>query len=221
MMELLGEDCKSLKEELSSFCQVVDKAKTEEDRLDAEKDMLKVLDKITKNVASLRKTIPTPEFAFNSLENYVLAYYNIEKEELKAFSVYYNSMFDEMDNLSATVSEAINNHAYSQLERDHLSVGISCFEHSLNAFYYGSMGSMSLLPKSSREMHFKTAKKWKCFPNGTPFDLSQEEYEQFQMQEMARCEEELNRFNAAVNYEEQQLTEMEDRIDKLEKIAGQ
>jgi hypothetical protein len=51
---------------------------------------------------------------------------------------------------------------------------------------------MSLLPKSAREKHFELAKKWTQFPNGTPLDLSQEEYEGFQMKEMAMCEEEIN-----------------------------
>ena len=219
-MELLSEDCRTLKQELASFFIRIDNAKTEEDKSYAEEDMLEFADKINEDIISLQKTMPAPEFSFNSIENYVLAYYDIEKEELMAFTTYYNSMFDEMDHLNSEIHSAIDNHSYSQLERDNISLIISCFEHYINGFYYGYMGTLSLLPKSAREKHFKMAKKWKCFPNGTPLDLSQEEYEQFQMQEVALIDEEINRFNAALNYTERQLEDLDNRLDELEKIAS-
>ena len=219
-MELLTEDCKTIKQEMVTFYQAIDNAKTEEDRKYAEEDMILFIEKIQKDVESLHKTMSAPEFSFNSLENYVLAYYDIDKEELIAFSTYYNSMFDEMDNLNSEILSTIERRNYSQLERDNISLIINCFEHYINGFYYGYMGSLSLLPKSAREKHFKVAKKWKCFPNGTPLDLSQEEYEQFQMQEVELINEEINRFNAALNYTERQLNELGERIDELEKIAN-
>ena len=216
-LDLLGEDCKSLNNELSAFYIVIDKSDSEEDKLDAEKNLEKVIGKTEKSVANLHKTFPAPIFNFNSMENYVLAYYIIETEELNAFTKYYETMFDDIDNLTMVIRDMIGNHTYSQLERDNVSTGINYFNHSLNALYYGYLGSISLLPKSARKTHYEMAKKWKCFPNGTPLDLAQEEYEQFQMQEMAKCEEELNHLNAVVNYEERQLDNMERRLDNLER----
>lgn len=220
VMELLSEDSRTLKQEMESFYVKIDNAKTEEDRLYAEEDMLEFAENINKDVKSLQKTMPAPEFSFSSIENYVLAYYDIEKEELTAFSAYYNSMFDEMDHLNSEIHNAIERHNYSQLERDNISLITYCFEHYINGFYYGYMGTLSLLPKSAREKHFKIAKNWKCFPNGTPLDLSQEEYEQFQMQEVALIDEEMSRFNAALNYTERQLDDLGKKIDALEKIAS-
>ena len=216
-LDLLGEDCKSLNNELSAFYIVIDKSDSEEDKLDAEKDLEKVIGKTEKSVVNLHKTFPAPIFNFNSMENYVLAYYKIETEELNAFTKYYETMFDDIDNLTMVIRDMIGNHTYSQLERDNVSTGINYFNHSLNALYYGYLGSVSLLPRSARKTHYEMAKKWKCFPNGTPLDLAQEEYEQFQMQEMAKCEEELNHLNAVVNYEECQLDNMERRLDNLER----
>lgn len=216
-MALLNDDCKLLKDEWAAFYKAIEKSQKEEDRHDAEVVLSKSIDKIEKSVKVLHKSFPAPKFSFNSFENYVLAYYKIEKEDINAFSKYYDTMFDDVYNIIASSREMIGNHTYSQIERDNLLAGFNYFSHSLNAFYYGYLGSLSLLPKSARKNHFEMAKKWGCYPNGTPLDLTQEEYVQFQMQEMAKCEEELNHLNAVVNYEDRMLDDLEGRIDELER----
>ena len=90
-----------------------------------------------------------------------------------------------------------------------------CMTYSINAFYYGYLGSISLLPKKSRKSHYELSKKWKTFPNGTPLDLSQEEYEQFQLYEINRYEDEVAKYGAQVNYEERKLKNLEKQIDEL------
>jgi cell division septum initiation protein DivIVA len=60
------------------------------------------------------------------------------------------------------------------------------------------------------------ASGWKSFPNGTPLDLSQKEYEQFQIQEINRYKEEVEKYGAKVNYEEQKLEDLEKQIDQLQ-----
>jgi len=215
-MALLNDDCMSLKDEMTAFYKTIDKSQNEEERHDAEVNLSKAISKIEKSVKVLHKSFPAPKFSFNSFENYVLAYYKIEGAELNAFSTYYESMFDDVDNLIIASREMIGNHTYSQIERDNLLVGFNYFSHSLNAFYYGYLGNLSLLPKSARKNHFELAKKWRCYPNGTPLDLTQEEYEQFQLQEIAKSEEEMNKLNAAVNYEDKHLDEIEDRLNKVE-----
>ena len=215
-MELLNDDCKIIKDGLMEMYKSIARSKNQDACSDAEMTMMKVLKKTEKSVRTLHKTFPTPIFTFNSLENYVLAYHKIEKEDINAFSKYYDTMFDDMDNLIVIIREMIDNHTYSQLERDNITMGFSYFSHSLNSFYYGYLGSLSLLPKSARKTHFEVAKKWKSFPNGTPLDLTQEEYEQFQMQEMAKCEEELNHLNAVVNYEDRILDDLEKQLDNME-----
>ena len=211
-MALLNDDCVSLKDEVTAFYKTIDKSQNKDERHEAEANLSKAIDKIEKSVKVLHKSFPAPKFTFNNFENYVLAYYKIESAELNAFSTYYVSMFDDVDNLIMASREMIENHTYSQIERDNLLVGFNYFSHSLNAFYYGYLGSMSLLPKSARKTHFEMAKKWRCFPNGTPLDLTQEEYEQFQMQEIAKSEEEMNALRAAVNYEDRSLDEIIEKI---------
>ena len=65
--------------------------------------------------------------------------------------------------------------------------------------------------------HYEMAKKWKNFPNGTPLDLSQEEYEQFQMNEINRYQEEISKYGEQVNYEERRVNELEKQIEELDK----
>lgn len=121
-----------------------------------------------------------------------MAYYKTEKEELNAFSTYYESMLDDMGKLNLQVKDVVGKETYSQIDLDALSTRISAYQHYLNGFYYGYLGSLSLFPKSARKVHFDMAKKWTSFPNGTPLDLAQEEYEQFQMKELEMIQEELN-----------------------------
>jgi hypothetical protein len=100
-------------------------------------------------------------------------------------------MLDDMDKLNASVRDMVQEGSYSQTLRGDLATMISGYQHYLNAFYYGYLGSLSLLPKSARKVHFDMAKKWTSFPNGTPLDLTQEEYEQFQMKELEIYQEEM------------------------------
>lgn len=188
IMDNLGKDCKEIKEKLA----VLSNTTEPQSKTQAEKDLLKVVAESERNLATFRKASPAPEFQFNSIENYVLAYYKTEKEELNAFSTYYESMLDDMDKLNLQVKDVVRKETYSQIDLDALSTSISAYQHYLNGFYYGYLSSLSLLPKSARKVHFDMAKKWTSFPNGTPLDLTQEEYEQFQMKELEILQEELD-----------------------------
>lgn len=191
VMDNLGKDCKELETGLSTLYNSVSSGDTLK-RTNAEKDLMKSIDDSDKNVATYRKMSPPPVFEFNSIENYVLAYYKTEKMELDAFSTFYGSMLDDMENLNENVKEMVKRGTYTQVERDGVTTLIGGYKHYMNAFYYGYLGSLSLLPKSSRKMHFDMAQKWTSFPNGTALDLTQEEYVQFQTKEMEMYEEELN-----------------------------
>ncbi len=192
VMDNLGKDSKNLEEGLSTLYNNIDSNRDTLNRTQAEKEFLKVVDTIEKNVANYRKLSPAPNFQFNSIENYVLAYYKTEKEELDAFSAYYNSMLDDMNGLCETARKMVGGGTYHPVtERDGMATLISGYQHYLNAFYYAYLGSLSLLPKSARKAHFDMARRWTRLPNGTPLDLTQEEYEQFQTQELGIYEEEL------------------------------
>lgn len=191
VMENLGQDCKKLSDELNAFYSVIDTAEDSLVITKAENDLMKAVASIEKNLASYRKTFPAPVFTLNSFESYIMAYYKTGFEELNAFSTFYDSMMDDLGNLKEATKAMVNTGEYSQLERYGLATSISCFNHSLDAFYYGYLGSLSLLPKSARKIHFEISRKWRCFPNGTPLDLTQEEYAQFQTKEMERCGEEM------------------------------
>ncbi len=191
-MSLVESDRRDLQEALSAFYSAMDEAKDEQQRKKAEKALLKANDAVKKNLASYRKAFPAPEFKFNSVESYILAYYNIKQEELNAYTITYENLYDTLEGICRSVDEMVKEGAYTPIEQTQLNLNISCLGHFLNSFYYGYLGEMSLLPKSARKAHFGLARKWIQFPNGTPLDLSQEEYEGFQMKEMAMCEEEIN-----------------------------
>ena len=186
----LGRDCKGLDEGLSTLYNIgaADTLK----RAWAEQELLKTVAENEKNLAMYRKNSPPPVYEFNRVENYVLAYYNTEKVELDAHSALYETMLNDMQGVNEAVKKMIIKRSYSQVERDGLATLISGYKHYLNAFYYGYLGSLSLLPNASRKMHFDMAQKWTSFPNGTPLDLSQEEYVQFQTKEVEMYEEEMN-----------------------------
>lgn len=191
VMENLGQDEKKLKDGLKTFYQLIDTAKDSTEIANAENNLQKTVRTIEKNLEMYRKLSPAPEFSFNSIESYILAYYKTGAEELNAFSAYFNSMLDDMENLKEATKGMVDADMFSQIERDEIATNMSCFEHSLDAFYYGYLGTLSILPKSARKIHFEISRKWTCFPNGTPLDLTQEEYEQFQTKEMERCAEEM------------------------------
>lgn len=191
VMDNLGKHCKDLKASLFTlYDQIGDNTDTLR-RSKAEKDLLKTLDTIEKSLTMYRKVSPAPDFKFNSIENYVLAYYKVEQEELNAFSAFYDSMLDDMGKLIESVRNVASKGTYTPIEQDGLTTIIGGYQHYLNAFYYGYLDGLSLLPKSARKMHFDMARKWTSFPNGTALDLTPEEYEQFQTKEMEIYEEEL------------------------------
>ena len=219
-MSLLYDECEDVKDEMEAFYKAVDKAHDEQDKADIEDDMRHTIDKHVKELDYIKSTMPAPEFDFNSIESYLLAYRDIDTDDLNGFPPFYDGMFKDMDNLYELIYYVLDRHEYSRINRDNISLQIKSIEYYMNGLYYAYLGSLSQLPKSARKLHFELAKKWTHFPNGTPLDLSQEEYEQVQMQEMKRLDEELSRYSAALNYEDQRLEELGKRLDELEEIAG-
>ena len=84
VMENLGQDEKKLKDGLKTFYQLIDTAKDSTELSNAENNLLKTVKAIEKNLAMYRKLSPAPEFSFNSIESYILAYYKTGTEELNA-----------------------------------------------------------------------------------------------------------------------------------------
>ena len=158
---------------------------------------------------------PAPAFDFNRAENYVLACYGIKQEELKAFSTFYLSLYDDLNETIGTLQEMIEMHNYSTEYKDIVNMNLNVMTYAINGFYYGYLGCLSLLPKDARKTHYELAKKWKNFPNGTPLDLSQEEYDQFQAYEINKYQEEVDKYGTQVNYEERKLNELEKQVDEL------
>ena len=215
-VEAIADFRQEMSEQSASFFAAMDKCKSMEERQKLEGELMAYLKKAGKNLQSYKKNIPAPDFEMKGLENYVLAYYGVKQEELKALSTYYLTLYDDIEDIASGLQEMVENHSYEKEYKDAVLLRLRCMTYSINAFYYGYLGSLSLLPKGARKFHYEVAKKWKNFPNGTPLDLSQEEYEQFQAYEMNRYQEEVNNYGAQVNYEERRLDELEERLDQLE-----
>ena len=215
-VDLLGSIGKDIKNNSESFFAAIEKCDNGADQQDIERDFLTFIKKTEKDIQKYKETFPAPDFSLQGVEQYVLAYYKINQEELQAFSLFYSSFYDDFDELMTLLYECVEEHNYSVMNRNSVNLNLNCIQYSINSFYYGYLGLVSLFPKSSREYHYKLAGGWKSFPNGTPLDLSQEEYEQFQIQEINRYKEEVEKYGAKVNYEEQKLEDLEKQIDQLQ-----
>lgn len=215
-VDAIGDFRQQMLDSSYSFFSAIDKSRDDDEKRELEDEMMITLKKIDKEVQYYKTTFPAPDFERTGVENYVLAYYGVKQEELKAFSTFYLSFYDDLEDASEVLKEMMASHEYSREYKDIVKQELTCMVYSINAFYYGYLGSLSLLPKSSRKMHYELSKKWKNFPNGTPLDLSQEEYEQFQMYEINRFNEEVEKYGAQVNYEERKLDELEKKFEELE-----
>ena len=122
VMELLGEDGQSMQEELANFYQSYEKARDDEEKADIENCLLQIVENNEKQLATYQRNYPAPSFENNDLENYILSYRNIKKEELDAFPGLYNSMLDDMKDINQSIKDMVKAHQYSHLERDLLSV---------------------------------------------------------------------------------------------------
>lgn len=220
-VDMLGDVRKDISNNCQSFFNTIARCKDDADRKELEDELMTSISKNEKDVQKYKEMFPAPDFSLKGVEQYVLAYYNINQEELQAFSLFYSTFYDDYDDLIALIREVVDSHDYSVINKNKVTMNLNCLQYSINAFYYGYLGLVSLFPKSFREYHYKLASGWKSFPNGTPLDLSQEEYEQFQAHEINCYKEEVEKFGAEVNYEEQKLEELENQIDQLQEQVKQ
>lgn len=196
-------------ETTSSFFSAVTKTKNNEEREELEEEMSKSLNKIEKEIAIYKKNVPIPDFNISVVESYVLAFHNIKVEELLGFKMYYSSIYDDLDNSFSVMRDILHSHDYSQNNQDLIDIDCQMISYGINSFYYAYLGFVSLMPKSSRSTHYELSKKWRNYPNGTPLDLSQEEYEQFQAIELNHMNDLVTKLNAILNYSTQKLRDIE------------
>ena len=220
-VDAIGDFRRDLLEYSDSFFKAMDKCKDEAEERDLESELLRSINKIEKDVKQYKITFPAPNFDLTNIESYILANYDINQDELNAFPVFYLSLYDDIEGTIETLKEMIASHDYSRAYRESVSLDLTCMTYAINSFYYGYLGCLSLLPKSARKVHYELAKKWRNFPNGTPLDLSQEEYEQFQAYEVNRYEEEVSKYGNQVNYEERRLNELENQVEQLQNAIEQ
>lgn len=198
----------NLNDASSAFFSAILRANTDKERHVLEEDMANFLKKTEKDIASYSNITPPPEFSVSEVETLVLGYYGIKQEELKAFSTYYASFFAELDDVVLSIMNMINKHEYSSNMSDLVKVELLIMEHSINFFYYAYLETLSMLPKSARSTHNELSKTWRHFPNGTPLDLTLDEYEQFQATEINRIDDILYDLSGKVNYEEQKILDL-------------
>ena len=215
-VDAIGDFRQDLSDCSNSFFNAMEKSKDEEEKKELEEEMMMSLKKIEKDIRHYKNTFPAPNFNITGTENYVLAYYGVKQEELKTFSTWYLSIYEDIEETTELLRGMLDSHNYSTTYKDAVNMNLACMGYNINAFYYAYLGSLSLFPKSARKTHYEMAKKWKNFPNGTPLDLPQEEYEQFQVYEINRLNEGVEKYGAQVNFEERKLNELEKQLEELE-----
>ena len=214
-VDLLASIRKDLAENIDALFIGVEKNKDEEDCLEIEENTKRFIKSTEKEINSYLKKCPAPDFNLQWRESLAMSFYGINSEELNGFSAYYESLYEDLEEIIEFLKETMEKHDYSTGNKLVLDTGVKCLQHSINAFYYGYLGSLSLLPKSARKPHYEMAKRWMGFPNGTPLDLPQEEYEQFQLNEMNQCQEEMEQLSSQINYEDNKLDELEKQLEDL------
>lgn len=217
-VDAIGDFRREISDYSSSFFAAMEKSKDEEEKKELEEEMMKSLKKIGNDITYYKNTFPAPNFDFDGTENYILAFYGVKREELKAFSSLYLSFYDDLEEMTDKLKDMIALHEYSRDYKDAVSLDLLCMTYAINTFYYGYLECLSLLPKGARKAHYEMAKKCKNFPNGISLDLSQEEYKQFQTYEINRLNEEVEKYGAQVNYEERRLFELEKQIKELSDV---
>lgn len=216
-VDLLAGIRKDLAGSTESLFTNMEKYKDKEDRNQFENDMMKIIGITQKDLISYQKKCPVPNFQLNWIENFVLSFRGLQAEELNAFSAYYESFYEDFEEIIEFLKETIDTHDYSSIRKQRLTTDLNCMQYSINGFYYGYLQILSLLPKSVRKTHYEMAGKWRNYPNGTPLDLPQEEYEQFQIKEIEHYKEEVEQYGSQINYEEQKLNDLEKQIDEENK----
>ena len=213
--DAIGDIHNELSEQSSSFFYAMEHSNDEDEQKVLESDMMKELKKIEKDIQYYKTTFPAPIFRFEGIDNYVINHYNVKLEELQAFSAFYFSFYDDLEEITETLKEMVSMHEYPREYKDMVTRDLTCMSYSINAFYYGYLEILSLIPKSARKTHYELAKDWRNFPNGTPLDLSQEEYQQFQEYEVHKVEKIITEYGSKVNFEEYKWDDIEKQIEEL------
>ena len=217
-LDQLADISHDLETSVDKFFSKVPKADTET-ALVLKDNLMADLERTEKEVARLYQKFPEPEFRITSLQNAVLGFRSIDKEELEAFPVLYGTMFEDVcDNIDA-LRELVKEHEYGEMSEKAFRTRFHCFQYNLNALYYAYMQQLSHFPKSCLKTHHELSSKWRCYPNGTPLGLTDAEYESFQQNEMTRMEDELKLLENSQNYEEAKMDEMERQLELLDQRA--
>lgn len=217
VMHTLSVDNDQLLKECQDYFSALDKSATTEERNDINQAMTKNVKIIEKYSHSLKEKFASPEFKHSDIESFILEHFGLGREDLKAFTLYYESMFESMDESFESVYDYIEDPKTENLKREKILMNLNGFKYQINNFYYGYLGLVSLLPTSARKTHYEMAKKWILFPNGTPLDLPQEEYDQFASNEMFRYHQEIEKYGEHIRQTEKELEEMEEKTKTLEK----
>lgn len=208
-VDLISDIRESIESFSKSFFVKAKSAQSKEELMEHEGEMKSFLKVTQKDIDAVRKAYPAPKFNLNTLDHYILSFYNFNPEELQGFNAYYSSFYDDLDGLVSLLNDAIETHDYSSdVYEELVDLNLQSMSYCINSFYYAYLGSLSLLPKSSWKKHYELSRKWRYYPNGTPLGLTQDEYEQFQAQEMNRLQELLSKMEGLVKYREIKLQEM-------------
>ena len=190
-----------------------------ENMVDLEKDLLLALDKAEKDADRYLKNFPPPHFEFSTLQGIILNFQGVERDELEGFSIYYQAMYDDFKDVISSARLYMEEKEYTTTSLNFLDAGFHSFQYSLNGLYYAYIQQLSAMPQTCRKTHLQLSGKWCHYPNGVPFGLSNEEYNNFMLQELNRAEAEINKIGSSIYYEEQMLDDMDRQLSDLERRA--
>lgn len=181
--------------------------------------MYQTLEHYQKETERLRAQ-KAPVFELSDYRTFLLGLYNVNTIELQAFTQYYHLLFDAIDDAIDFLRSVLDDDTANSYSQKMAEVHFEGFQYMLNALYYDYLEFMSLLPSKALEVHKKLAPQWKHYPNGTPMNLSREEYERFQEKEMNKYDDLLRSVQKSNNQAESDVEDLQHRLDNIEDMMN-
>lgn len=207
---------RDMQQQWDDYYQSLVTAKTPQRVQNLRDDMKASLDNCRRNVTTLQEASAGADFTYGGYETFLLSLRGIDKTELTASTVYVSSLYGELLDNIAFMSDNIENTDCSILLDKSMTDGnFKCYQYSVNAFYYAYMELMSHMPRKSLSAYAQFAEHWDCLPDEIPLTLTPEEYQRRQQREFGKIDELVKALESDVGKRSDEIDMLARRLDEL------
>lgn len=205
-----------IKQDWDDFFRLLLSAQTPQRLQDLQNGMLASLGHHEESVKTLQAALPYSDFRYSDYKAFLLSLYNIDVAELQASATYTGSMFDDLFNNIDFIRNSIGNiNAQNILNKSMIDNNFVCYQSASDAFYYGYMELMSLMPQKSRANYEKFSVHWGHISHAVPLSLSAAEYQQMQQREFNKMEQAIKSIEINTGKASEEVEILAQKVDKL------